>query len=131
MTSEIYTTPDNTHRTVGITSLLVPLNQDLLLLLHLAHSLDRNLECRGHDISRRESQPLSERDISDTVTPVDFNPNESFVVRSVLNIVAAVVWENGSVSGAEIKSTGFRSSHEDGSARFTLVEVEPFFGLCR
>ena len=72
---------------------------------------------------------MGERDIGDTVTLVDFNPDQGLGVGSVLDVVTAVVRENGSVTSAEIKGARLGSSEEDGGAGLALVEVEPFFGL--
>lgn len=72
---------------------------------------------------------MGEGDIGNTIGLVDFDPDKRFGLRGVLDIVAAVVGENGGVSGAKVECTGFGISEEDGGASFTLVEVEPFLGL--
>jgi hypothetical protein len=62
-------------------------NQDLLLLLQFVNELNRYLEYLRHNVRRRKSQPLGQRNVSHTVRLVDFNPDK-VLIANVLNVVA-------------------------------------------
>lgn len=64
--------------------------QDLLLLLDLVDDFNVNLQHIRDSISRGQGEPLSQRDIGDTVALVQFDPNELFGLRGIFNVVA---WE--------------------------------------
>jgi|TARA_R110002003_G_scaffold235_18_gene17082 hypothetical protein len=64
------------------------MNNDLLLLLEALDNVNRNLENVCYDISRRESKPLSQRDISDALRFVDLNEGQILGLGGVLNVVA-------------------------------------------
>lgn len=107
---------------------LIPLDQKLLLLLEIIHNADRDLERAGNDIRRRESQPLSETDVSHPVRLVDLDPDQVRGPR-VSDVVARVVWEDSGVAGREVECARCGSADENGGLGVTLVEVEPFFRL--
>lgn len=67
---------------------MAQLNQDLLLLLDLLGKLQRDLESLGHDIRRRECEPLRQADVGDTLRLVDLDPDEILVLGGVLNVVS-------------------------------------------
>lgn len=62
--------------------------KDLLLLLDLLDDANVNLENIGNDISGSQCKPLGKRDISNTVTLVEFDPDKLLGLGSVLNVVA-------------------------------------------
>jgi hypothetical protein len=50
-------------------------NQDLLLLLQPLRHTQRNIQRLGHDVRRREREPLRQRDVGYAVGFVDFDPD--------------------------------------------------------
>lgn len=66
----------------------VTLQQDLLLLLQVLHDLDIDLEHVGHDVRRRQGEPLCQRDVRHAVALVDLDPDELLGVGGVFNVVA-------------------------------------------
>lgn len=51
-------------------------DENLLLLLQVRGNIDRNLQYTRDNISRCQCKPLCQRDIRDTVTLVDLNPDQ-------------------------------------------------------
>jgi hypothetical protein len=79
------------HETNQLTSdvqLFLALDKNLLFLLDLLNDTDVDLENVGNSISGSQSKPLSKRNISDTVTLVELDPNQLLGLRSVLDVVA-------------------------------------------
>lgn len=67
---------------------LVSLDENLLLLLDMADNFLVDLQSLSSDVRRSQGQPLSERDVCDTVTLIDLNPHEFLGVGRVLNVVS-------------------------------------------
>lgn len=62
--------------------------QDLLLLLDLVNNLNVNLQHIRDSIGWGQSEPLSQRDIGDTVALVQLNPDKLLCLGGVLNVMA-------------------------------------------
>lgn len=80
-------------------------NDQLLLLLQALGNIKRNLQSAGDNARRRQSQPLRQRYIHYAVALVDLDPRESLVRRSVLNVMARVIWKDSCVACREIEGT--------------------------
>jgi hypothetical protein len=60
----------------------------LLLLLDLLDHFDIDLQDIGDSISRSQSQPLCQGDISDAVALVELDPNKFLCLGGVLDIMS-------------------------------------------
>lgn len=74
----------------ALTSCLVTLDQDLLLLFQLVDELNRHLQDTGNHVGRRQCQPLREGNVGQAITFVDLHPLKSLRLRCVLNVVTCI-----------------------------------------
>ena len=63
------------------------------------------------------------------ITLVQLNPDERFVLRDILDIMACIVREDGRVAGREVKGARQSIAVEDGRTRVAFGKIEPFVGL--
>ena len=108
---------------------LLRLNKILLLLLQCLRKAQRHLQRPGHNIRRRQRKPLTQANISHPITLINLNPRQIVRLRSILNVMAAVVGEHGCIAGLEVEGAGVAVADEDGGAAGAGVEVEPFLGV--
>lgn len=59
-------------------------------LTYLINNINRNPQNTGHDVVRRESEPLCQGDVGDAVGLVDFDPDEIFCFGEIFDVVACL-----------------------------------------
>lgn len=101
----------------------------MLLLLDLLDNININLQDVSNDVWWRERKPLSQRDICNTITLVELDPDKLLGLRGILDIMTRVIRENSSVAGSEVKGTSVRRAKEDSSSSLALMEVKPLLSL--
>jgi len=121
----LYYSPTHRHSSLG----LLRLDKILLLLLQRLRKAQWHLQRPRHNIRRRQRQPLAQTNISHPITLIDLNPRKIVRLRSILDVVAAVIGEHGCVTGLEVEGAGVAVADEDGGAAGAGVEVEPFLGV--
>lgn len=123
-------------------------NDQLLLLLQPSHDIDGDIQRLRYQRRRREGQPLSKRDVGDAVGLEDLDPHKLLSLGRVpacdgqrlrgsrpgrwvclLDVMARVIWENGTVTRCEVECSSLLVAHEDCCASLALSEVHPFLDL--
>lgn len=63
------------------------MDKELLLILDMLDNVDVNLESVGHDVVRRQCEPLSQGNIGHAVTLVKLDPHQFLGVRGIFDVV--------------------------------------------
>lgn len=63
------------------------MDQKLLLIFDMFDDINVDLKSVGHNIVRRQGEPLSQRDIGHAVTLVQLDPHQLLGVRGVFDVV--------------------------------------------
>ena len=111
-------------------SVLASSNDQLLLLLQTFNHILTDLQRTGHDIARCEGEPLRQTDINNSITLIQLDPDQCLILAGILDIVTAVIREDGSITSTELESPSVCTAQEGRGAGGTLGEEEPFFCLC-
>lgn len=123
------------------------LNQQLLLLYQPLCNTKRDLKRVSNNISRREREPLRQRDVLDAVTLVDLDPHQVLRVGRVLDVVAcqhntqfsvshlSIYLGNSRLAGGE-RGGGWSAARASGSQWETRnprpgIEIPPTYRCCR
>jgi len=105
------------------------LNENLLLLLQRLDKVHRHVQSLGSHLGGRQSEPLRQRNIGDSVRFVDLNPDQVLILGGILDVVPRVVGENGRVAWGKVECPGVAIAGEDGRPGAPGVEVEPLLRL--
>lgn len=99
----------------------------LLKLMRLLGTIRKQV--LAHQLLRRLTEPLEQREVLELVGAEDLEDFDVFVVAEVLDEVAHVAGHDANVAGLVVEGAGGALGGEDGDARAAFDEVRPFVGV--